>query len=274
MKRLNHKKSLKNQLPLLLSTAEKTLTGIPFGIPVLDELGTVSLSKGTLSILLAASNVGKSWFCVNSACNAMERGKDVLFITLEMASCFVAQRIVSNLTGSPLESSAEQMKKNWEAVMDETFGEFVLEELPPHSTKPDDIRQTITEYMESCGKFPDLVIVDGLSDIAMERGESSYEGYGVATAALCNISREFDLAVLTTCQSNRESFKEGLEVLRATHIADSLKIFQRADTVLSLAPRKGVRNSVILSIVKARLGQKDASFEIRQDLAKGQFCLD
>ena len=258
-----------------LERASKFIDGITFGIQELDDQENISLSPGTLTVLLAASNIGKSWFCSHIFCHAMRNKSGVLYITLEMSKDAAMQRVASTISAeSPKmdhKKLAEKYEKKRKVAMN-GFAKCAVDEYSPNSAMSSDIRASIEAYKSSFDRVPELVIVDGISDMYLS-ADKAYGELGQIAGDFCGFAKEYGCAFLTTAQANRTGYGDKAETLSAGHMGDSIKIFQRADTVLSLAPKVGSNNEVILFIAKARHGQRGRSFEITQNLGTGQFCV-
>ena len=70
---------------------------IPFDLEYFDKITKGGLPNKTLNIALAGTGVGKSLFMCNFASSSLLQGKNVLYITLEMAEEKIAERIDANL---------------------------------------------------------------------------------------------------------------------------------------------------------------------------------
>ena len=58
---------------------------VPFDLEIMNKITKGGLSKKTLNIVLAGTGVGKSLFMCHCAAGNLDAGKNVLYITLEMA---------------------------------------------------------------------------------------------------------------------------------------------------------------------------------------------
>ena len=76
---------------------------VPFDIDLMNIITKGGLSKKSLNIILAGTGVGKSLAMCHWAANNLTEGKNVLYITLEMAEERIAERIDANLLNVPLD---------------------------------------------------------------------------------------------------------------------------------------------------------------------------
>ena len=70
---------------------------IPFDLEFFNKITKGGLPNKTLNIALAGTGVGKSLFMCHMAAACLLQGKNVLYITLEMAEEKIAERIDANL---------------------------------------------------------------------------------------------------------------------------------------------------------------------------------
>jgi len=76
---------------------------IPFDLDIFNKITKGGLPAKTLNIALAGTGVGKSLFMCHMAAGAMVQGRNVLYITLEMAEEKIAERIDANLLNVTLD---------------------------------------------------------------------------------------------------------------------------------------------------------------------------
>ena len=76
---------------------------IPFDLDYFNKITKGGLPNKTLNIALAGTGVGKSLFMCHCAASALEQGKNVLYITLEMAEERIAERVDANLMNLRIE---------------------------------------------------------------------------------------------------------------------------------------------------------------------------
>ena len=70
---------------------------IPFDLEKFNLITKGGIPNKTLNVALAGTGVGKSLFMCHCAANCLSQGKNVLYITLEMAEEKIAERIDANL---------------------------------------------------------------------------------------------------------------------------------------------------------------------------------
>ena len=75
---------------------------LPFDLEFFNKITKGGLPAKTLNIALAGTGVGKSLFMCHVAAASLVQGKNVLYITLEMAEEKIAERIDANLLDIPV----------------------------------------------------------------------------------------------------------------------------------------------------------------------------
>ena len=82
---------------------------IPFDIDYFNKITKGGLPNKTLNIALAGTGVGKSLFMCHCASATLLQGRNVLYITLEMAEEKIAERIDANLLDIPIQQLTDPM---------------------------------------------------------------------------------------------------------------------------------------------------------------------
>ena len=105
---------------------------IPFDLEFFNKITNNGLPKKTLNIALASTGVGKSLFMCHVAASCLNQGKNVLYITLELAEEEVAKRIDANLMNIPIADllvlSEDMYTKKAESIRRRTNGKLFIKE--------------------------------------------------------------------------------------------------------------------------------------------------
>ena len=83
---------------------------IPFDLSYFNKITKGGLPNKTLNVALAGTGVGKSLFMCHMAAATLLQGRNVLYITLEMAEEKIAERIDANLLNIPIQKLADLAK--------------------------------------------------------------------------------------------------------------------------------------------------------------------
>ena len=107
---------------------------IPFDLEFFDKITKGGIPNKTLNIALAGTGVGKSLFMCHFASSVLLQGKNVLYITLEMAEEKIAERIDANLLNINIQDITDLPKVMYEnkvtSVSKKTQGSLIIKEYP------------------------------------------------------------------------------------------------------------------------------------------------
>ena len=116
---------------------------IPFDLEFFDKITKGGIPNKTLNIALAGTGVGKSLFMCHFASSVLLQGKNVLYITLEMAEEKIAERIDANLLNVNIQDIVDLPKVMFgdkvTSLTKKTQGSLIIKEYPTasaHSQRP------------------------------------------------------------------------------------------------------------------------------------------
>ena len=119
---------------------------IPFDLDFFNRITKGGLLK-TLNIALAGTGVGKSLFMCHMAANCLNQGRNVLYITLEMAEERIAERIDANLMNISIDDLHELPKQMYDdkikSIQQKTNGQLIIKEYPTASAHSNHFRGLI-----------------------------------------------------------------------------------------------------------------------------------
>jgi replicative DNA helicase len=146
---------------------------IPFDLEFFNKITKGGLPIKTLNIALAGTGVGKSLFMCHVAAGCMVQGKNVLYITLEMAEEKIAERIDANLLNVTVDDliklSKETYDKKVSRVRENTTGKLIIKEYPTASASTVHFRTLLNELHLKRSFVPDIIFVDYLNICASAR---------------------------------------------------------------------------------------------------------
>lgn len=251
-----------------------TRDGITTGIEELDkELYHGGWGRKELSCMLGAAKAGKSMSLGEFAKNAALAGHNVAYLSCEVAAKIVAERIDANISGVLMKKLDENAFAIQEAVkkMESKAGFFNLREYASGTLKCSEIRRYL-ERKRADGVRLDLLVVDYADIMAPEyRTDNFIENMRSIYIDLRAIAFEYDLAVLTATQSNREGAKK--VTAGATDVAEDYNKARTVDLMLSINASEAERaaGEARLFFALARNGESDFALRIKQDRAKMRF---
>ena len=188
---------------------------IPFDLEFFNRITKGGLPPKTLNIALAGTGVGKSLFMCHMAANCLSMGKNVLYITLEMAEERIAERIDANLMNISMEDLHDLPKSMYDnkiaKIIKSTSGKLIVKEYPTASAHTGHFRGLIKELAIKKSLKPDSVFVDYLNICASTRykGQSNVNSYMYIKAIaeeLRGLAVEINVPIMSATQTTRSGF--------------------------------------------------------------------
>ena len=146
---------------------------IPFDLDFFNKITKGGLPTKTLNIALAGTGVGKSLFMCHMAANCLSQGKNVLYITLEMAEERIAERIDANLMNISMEDLHSLPKKMFDdkiaQIQKNTGGKLIVKEYPTASAHSGHFRGLLKELSIKKSFKPDIIFIDYLNICSSSR---------------------------------------------------------------------------------------------------------
>jgi len=197
---------------------------IPFDIEYFNKITKGGVPNKTLNICLAGTGVGKSLFMCHVGAAALVEGKNVLYITMEMAEERIAERIDANLLNVPIDQ-LENMSKDMftTKVADlarKTTGKLIVKEYPTGSAHAGHFRGLLNELKLKKQFEPDIIFVDYLNICASSRMKAmggsinSYTYIKSIAEELRGLAVEYNVPIFSATQTTRSGFSNsdvGLE---------------------------------------------------------------
>jgi len=232
---------------------EKVSTGIEH----IDYILRGGIPSKTLGVLLAGTGVGKSLTMCSISANLVENGKNVLYITLEMAEEKIAQRIDQNLMDMTTEEldnvTKETFVKRFDTFKSKTKGRLVVKEYPTKSAHSGHFRALLKELVQKKDFKPDLVCVDYLnicSSMNAPKGANSYSEIKSIAEELRGLAMEFDVPVLTATQTNRTGFDDA--EVGMTSVSESFGVPMTADYFFAMTTTDKLKEEGIIRFTQLK----------------------
>ena len=197
---------------------------LPFDLENFNEITKGGVPNKTLNIALAGTGVGKSLFMCHVAASALTQGKNVLYITMEMAEERIAERIDANLFNLPidqLETLTKDMFDNKIAkVAKRNVGKLIVKEYPTGAAHAGHFRALLNELKLKKQFEPDIIFIDYLNICSSSRMKglggaiNSYSYVKAIAEELRGLAVEFDVPVFSATQTTRSGYSNtdvGLE---------------------------------------------------------------
>ena len=189
---------------------------IPFDLELFNKVTKGGLPPKTLNIALAGTGVGKSLFMCHVAANCLSQGKNVLYITLEMAEERIAERIDANLMNISIDDLHELPKQMFDdkiaKIIKKTSGKLIVKEYPTASAHTAHFRGLIKELAIKKTFKPDIIFVDYLNICASSRMKglggaiNSYSYIKSVAEELRGLAVETNVPIMSATQTTRSGF--------------------------------------------------------------------
>jgi replicative DNA helicase len=188
---------------------------IPFDLEFFNRITKGGLPPKTLNIALAGTGVGKSLFMCHMAANCLSMGKNVLYITLEMAEERIAERIDANLMNISMEDLHDLPKQMYDnkiaKIVKSTSGKLIVKEYPTASAHTGHFRGLIKELAIKKSLRPDIIFIDYLNICASTRfrGQTNINSYMYVKAIaeeLRGLAVETNVPIMSATQTTRSGF--------------------------------------------------------------------
>lgn len=196
---------------------------IPFDIELLNTITKGGLPNKTLNIALAGTGVGKSLFMCHLSASALNLGKNVLYITMEMSEERIAERIDANLLDIPIDQIENMSKEMFSNAVNKlktkTNGKLIIKEYPTGQANANHFRALLNELKLKKGFIPQMIMIDYLnicssSRMKMGGAVNSYAYIKAIAEELRGLAVEFNVPIISATQTTRSGYSSsdpGLE---------------------------------------------------------------
>ena len=215
---------------------------IPFDLAYFNKITKGGLPNKTLNIALAGTGVGKSLFMCHMASASLLQGRNVLYITLEMAEEKIAERIDANLLDIPIQQlsdpilTKEKYHSKIRSLMAKTHGRLVIKEYPTASAHVGHFKALLNELSLKKGFAPDIIFVDYLNICASSRYKgtivNSYTYVKAIAEELRGLAGEFNVPIVSATQTTRSGY--GNSDVEITDTSESFGLPATADLMFAL----------------------------------------
>jgi archaellum biogenesis ATPase FlaH len=188
---------------------------VRFDLDFFNKITKGGLPVKTLNIALAGTGVGKSLFMCHVAASCISQGRNVLYITLEMAEERIAERIDANLLNIDIQElhtiSKQDYDRKFEVLRNKTQGKLIIKEYPTASASTLHFRSLLQDLHLKKNFKPEIIFVDYLnicSSARMKPGNSvnSYTYIKAIAEELRGLAVEFAVPIVSATQTTRSGF--------------------------------------------------------------------
>ena len=214
---------------------------IPFDLEYFNKITKGGLPNKTLNVALAGTGVGKSLFMCHQASSVLLQGRNVLYITMEMAEEKIAERIDANLLNVPIQDLTELPKSTFENkvtnLAKKTQGTLIIKEYPTASAHSGHFKALLNELALKKSFRPDIIFIDYLNICASSRYKSgmsvnSYSYIKAIAEELRGLAVEAEVPIVSATQTTRSGY--GSSDVDLTDTSESFGLPATADLMFAL----------------------------------------
>jgi len=214
---------------------------IPFDLEYLNKITKGGLPNKTLNIALAGTGVGKSLFMCHVASSVLLQGRNVLYITMEMAEEKIAERIDANLLNVPIQDLVDLPRTSFENKINnltkKTQGQLIIKEYPTASAHSGHFKALLNELSLKKSFKPDIIFVDYLNICASSRykGSANINSYTLVKSIaeeLRGLAVEAEVPIVSATQTTRSGY--GSSDVDLTDTSESFGLPATADLMFAL----------------------------------------
>ena len=234
---------------------------IPFDLEFFDKVTKGGLPNKTLNIALAGTGVGKSLFMCHFASSVLLQGKNVLYITMEMAEEKIAERIDANLLNINIQDITDLPMSMFESkvtdISKKTQGSLIIKEYPTAAAHSGHFKGLLNELALKKSFRPDIIFIDYLNICASSRyragsNVNSYSYIKAIAEELRGLAVEANLPIVSATQTTRSGFASSDVDL--TDTSESFGLPATADLMFALISTEELEtlNQILVKQLKNR----------------------
>ena len=214
---------------------------IEFDLEYFNKITKGGLPNKTLNIALAGTGVGKSLFMCHVASSVLLQGRNVLYITMEMAEERIAERIDANLLNVNIQDIVDLPKQMFENkvtnLAKKTQGTLIIKEYPTASAHAGHFKALLNELALKKSFKPDIIFIDYLNICSSSRyrGNANINSYTFVKAIaeeLRGLAVEFNVPIVSATQTTRSGY--GSSDVELTDTSESFGLPATADLMFAL----------------------------------------
>ncbi len=214
---------------------------LPFDLDYFNKITNGGLPNKTLNVVLAGTGVGKSLFMCHVAASTLSQGKNVLYITMEMAEERIAERIDANLMNVTLDQLKDLPKAMFDnrikKIQEKTHGKLIIKEYPTAGAHVGHFKSLLNELKLKRQFKPDMIIVDYLNICASSRFKAganinSYTLVKSIAEELRGLAVEEAVPILSATQTTRGGY--GNTDVELTDTSESFGLPATVDLMFAL----------------------------------------
>jgi archaellum biogenesis ATPase FlaH len=242
---------------------------IPFDLEKFNLITKGGLPNKTLNVALAGTGVGKSLFMCHMAAACLSQGKNVLYITLEMAEEKIAERIDANLLNVNIKDIGSLPESIFtsriQSIGSRTQGKLIIKEYPTASAHAGHFKALLNELSLKKYFKPDIIFIDYLNICASSRYKgqivNSYTYVKAIAEELRGLAVEHDIPIVSATQTTRSGY--GNSDVDLTDTSESFGLPATADFMFALIATEELEQSGRIMVKQLKNRYNDPTFNKR-----------
>jgi len=235
---------------------------IPFNIELLNTITKGGVPRKSLNIILAGTGVGKSLAMCHFAADALSQGRNVLYITLEMAEEKIAERIDANLFDVDIATLTDLSKDAFinkaHIANQKTHGKLIIKEYPTAVAHVGHFRSLLNELKMKKKFMPEVIYIDYLNICSSSRIKglggsiNTYSMIKAIAEEIRGLAVEYNVPIWSATQVTRSGF--GNSDVEITDTSESFGLPATADLMIALISTEQLEgmNQVMIKQLKNR----------------------
>jgi len=234
---------------------------IPFDLDYFNKITNGGLPNKTLNVVLSGTGTGKTLFMCHVASSVLNLGKNVLYITLEMAEERIAERIDANLMNIAIDQIKNLPKNIFNnrisKIREKTNGKLIIKEYPTASAHVGHFNALVNELMLKKQFKPDMIIVDYLNICISSRYKAgtninSYTLVKAIAEELRGMAVEHNVPILSATQTTRGGYSN--TDVELTDTSESFALPSTTDLMFALVSTEELEqlNQLLVKQLKNR----------------------
>lgn len=207
------------------------------------------------------TGVGKTLAMCHFCASYLALGKNVLYITMEMAEEKIAERIDSNLLNVAMEDlhmlSKDVYEKKINRIKEKSPGRLIIKEYPTSTAGAANFRHLLNELKIKRNFVPDIIFIDYLNICASSRikqgaNVNSYTYIKAIAEELRGLAVEFNVPIVSATQTTRGGYDSSDVGL--TDTSESFGLPATADFMVALIATDELKalNQIMIKQLKNR----------------------
>ena len=239
---------------------------IPFDLEKFNLITKGGIPNKTLNVALAGTGVGKSLFMCHCAANCLSQGKNVLYITLEMAEEKIAERIDANLLNVNIKDIGaipeSVFTSRVQQIGQKTQGKLIIKEYPTASAHAGHFKALLSDLSLKKDFRPNIIFIDYLNICASSRYKghivNSYTYVKAIAEELRGLAVENDVPLVTATQTTRAGF--GNSDVDLTDTSESFGLPATADFMFALIATEELEQSGRIMVKQLKNRYNDPTY--------------